>query len=74
MERVDEIKQKLFITCSETLTIIGNILTMNEDITTVRNTRFRNTLPNFDVFCKQVALFLSNMIREQAAWLLQIEN
>ena len=39
----------------------------------MRRLKYHNSL-NFDITCKEIALFLTSMLKEQAGWLLQNPN
>lgn len=44
---------------------------LNEDIPAHRRGKYRNNLQQFDMTCKEIALFLTNFLREQGSWLLK---
>ena len=62
-ERVDEAKTKLFNMLTSTLNTISQIIPFNEDIVALRQLKYRNNPMNFDITCKEIALFLTSMIK-----------
>lgn len=74
MERIDDAKTKVFNMFTNALNSFSSIIPLNEDIVTLRQLKFKSNPANFDITCKEIALFLTSILKEQSSWLLQNSN
>lgn len=69
LDKASDIQMKLFESFCSCLKVFGNILNFDEDIPAHRRGKYRNNLQYFDMICKEIALVVTNMLREHGVWL-----